>query len=52
MKNSEKEVYVSHNSYCKVGKITAKKTFEESETETEFEKLDEKLDKNLSYRMI
>lgn len=43
MENSENEAYLAHNSYCKVGKITAKKSFEESESETEFEKFDENL---------
>jgi hypothetical protein len=43
MENSENEVYLGSNSYCKVGKITAKKYFEEEQsiTETEFEKFDE-----------
>jgi hypothetical protein len=50
MENQENEVYLGSNSYCKVGKITAKKYFEEEQsiTETEFEKFDE----NLSCAMI
>lgn len=45
MKKSDNEVYSGSNSYCKVGKITAKKHFEEeqSKAETDFEKIIEKL---------
>ncbi|MFV5685019.1 hypothetical protein ACM55I_06200 [Flavobacterium sp. GB2R13] len=45
MEKLKKEVPLVSNSYCKVGKITAKKHFEEEQsiTETEFEKLDENL---------
>jgi autonomous glycyl radical cofactor GrcA len=32
MEKSENEVYLGSNSYCKVGKITAKKTFEEDQS--------------------
>ncbi|MFV8376154.1 hypothetical protein [Flavobacterium sp. LB1P62] len=43
MEQSENEVYLGSNSYCKVGKITPKKSFEEDKsiTETDFDKFDE-----------
>jgi hypothetical protein len=45
MEKSENEVYIASNCYCKVGKITAKRSFEEDKsiTETHFEKFDETL---------
>ncbi|MFV8326472.1 hypothetical protein [Flavobacterium sp. ZS1P14] len=45
MEKSENEIYSGSKSYCKVGKITAKKYFEEDKSisETDFEKFDEDL---------
>ena len=50
MEKSKNEIYLASKSYCKVGKITPKKYFEEdkSMTETDFKKVDfEKFDKTL-----
>lgn len=45
MEKSENEVYSGSSSYCKVGKITAKKYFEEDQSISEngFDKFDEDL---------
>jgi hypothetical protein len=45
MEKSEKEVYTGSDSYCKVGKITAKKHYEEEQSTiaADFEKFKQQL---------